>query len=145
MMLRALLLFLACAAAVAQAAEFRSVGAAAALMHAEPNAQSTKLAILTRDYPVEVLSQMGDWSRVRDATGQTAWMENKALSNRRTVLVSVQLAELRRAADARSPVLMWAEQQVVLELLDGAPAIWIKVKHRDGAVGFIRADQLWGL
>jgi hypothetical protein len=34
---------------------------------------------------------------------------------------------------------------VALELLEPASAGWAKVKHRDGGIGYIRANQVWGL
>jgi hypothetical protein len=34
---------------------------------------------------------------------------------------------------------------VVLELVaGGANNNWVKVKHRDGAIGFVQVDKLWG-
>jgi SH3-like domain-containing protein len=38
-----------------------------------------------------------------------------------------------------------AEPDVVLELIEAAPAGWARVRHRDGAQGFVKADQVWGL
>jgi hypothetical protein len=42
-----------------------------------------------------------------------------------------------------------AEQNVLLDLVDSdyvtATPGWAKVRHRDGQVGFVRIQQVWGL
>ena len=136
---------LAAATLLASAAEFRSVNVPAALLYDAPALSATRVAILTEHYPVEIVSQTSEWAKVRDSAGQLLWIENKALSPRRTVLVVIHQAEARSAADANAPVVFRAEQQVALELLDSGIGPWIKVRHRDGATGYMRADQLWGL
>ena len=37
------------------------------------------------------------------------------------------------------------EREVVLELLEPVSGGWVKVKHRDGQTGFLKAMQVWGL
>jgi SH3-like domain-containing protein len=124
--------------------EFRSIAVEAALLYDAPAASATRVAILTRHYPVYVVKETNGWAQVRDAAGQALWIEAKALSTRRTVLVAVQMADARLAADINSPIVFRAEKEVALELLDASGA-WVKVRHRDGSSGFMRADQLWGL
>jgi SH3-like domain-containing protein len=132
-------------ALTAAAAEFRSVSVAAALLYDAPARSAARVAILTQHYPVEVVSQTSEWTKVRDAAGQVLWIESKALSTRRTVLVVIHQTEARSAPDANAPIAFRAEQQVALELLDSGIGPWVKVRHRDGATGYIRAEQLWGL
>jgi len=38
-----------------------------------------------------------------------------------------------------------AERDVVLELVEAVPGGWVKVRHRDGQSGFLKAPQVWGL
>lgn len=132
-------------ALAASAVEFRSVGAAAAVLYDAPALSAQRIAILTQHYPVEIVSQTSEWTKVRDAAGQLLWIESKALSPRRTVLVVVHQTEARSAPDINAPVVFRVEQQVALELLDTGIGPWVKVRHRDGATGYVRAEQLWGL
>jgi len=37
-----------------------------------------------------------------------------------------------------------AAQYVALELLEATPNGWLRVRHADGAAGFVRAAQVWG-
>ena len=36
-------------------------------------------------------------------------------------------------------------KHVVLDLLEAPSSGWVKVRHRDGATGFVAINQVWGL
>jgi len=129
--------------APAWALEFRSVAADAAVLYDAPSAKARKLYVVNRGYPVEVVVVVEGWIKVRDANGELTWVESKALSDQRTVMIKVPLAQIRQAADDGSPVVFQAQQNVILELEDVAGA-WLRVKHRDGQSGFIKAADVWG-
>jgi SH3-like domain-containing protein len=128
----------------AQALDYRSVGVAAAVLYDGPSAKARKLFILNQGYPVEILVTLDAWLKVRDASGELAWVEAKNLSARRMVMVSVPNADIRQSPDESAPVLFQAEQDVLLEVVETADN-WARVKHRDGATGYIRITQVWGL
>jgi SH3-like domain-containing protein len=136
----ALVLVLAAAPA---AADYMSVVEPAVLYDA-PSARSKKLFVLSRGTPVEVLVTLDNWARVRDASGELAWTERKALSEKRTVVVTVPNATVRAKEDDAAPAVFQAANGVVLEFVEpGAPG-WIRVRHRDGETGFVRIGQVWG-
>jgi len=128
----------------ALAIEFRSIAVAAAVLYDGPSAKARKIFILNRGYPVEVLFTVDGWLKVRDAAGELAWIEETNLSKDHMVMVKVARAEVRKAPDADAPVVLNVEQDVLLEVLDFSDN-WVRVKHRDGAVGYIRVTQVWGL
>ena len=128
----------------AVALDFRSVGEPAAILYDAPSIKAQKLFVLSQGYPVEVVVKLEGWTKVRDDTGEFAWIENARLSERRTVMVRVQSAEARQAANEDSPVVFTAEKNVFLELVDLAVG-WAKVRHNSGATGFVKVSQLWGL
>ena len=132
------------AGAHAVALDFRSVSDPAAILYDAPSIKAQKLFVLSQGYPVEVVVKLEGWTKVRDDTGEFAWIENARLSERHTVMVRVQSAEARQAANENSPVVFTAEKNVFLELVDLA-AGWAKVRHIDGATGFVKVSQLWGL
>lgn len=134
----------------AQALEFRSVVPPKAVLYDAPSKEASKLFILSGGYPVEVIVNLGDWTKVRDQLGSLSWIENKKLSSRRMVLV-VAKTDIKSAEDAASALVATVEKDVMLELVlanPGTPAIkngWVKVKHRDGITGFVQANKLWGV
>ena len=132
-------------ASVALAADFRSIAEPAVVMYDAPSLRSKKLFVVSQFYPVEVMVSIDNWAKVRDASGELAWVEKKALSEKRTVLVRANLADVRQGADEKSPLAFQVREGVALELAEVGASGWIKVRHRDGQTGFIRNSQVWGL
>jgi SH3-like domain-containing protein len=134
------------------AADYRSVGEPAAVMYDAPSAKSTPMFVLGRDTPLEVIVPVEGWSKVRDAGGTIGWIEKSALAEKRTLVVRVPVAEVRASPDDGAPLVFRAEQNVILELAEAATSAattstpgWVKVRHRDGQVGFVRITQVFGL
>ena len=136
---------LSLAAAGAHAFDFKTVGAATAILYDAPSIKGGKLFIAPRGMPVEVVLTYGDWVKVRDAGGELAWTESKLLSARRNVVVRNANAKLRSAADDGATPVMTADKGVLLELVDPQVTTWVKVRHKDGITGFIRAGEIWGI
>jgi SH3-like domain-containing protein len=132
-------------ASVALAADFRSIAEPAVVMYDAPSLRAKKLFVVSQFYPVEVMVSIDNWAKVRDASGELAWVEKKALSEKRTVLVRASLADVRQGADEKSPLAFQVREGVALELAEVGASGWIKVRHRDGQTGFIRNNQVWGL
>ena len=145
---RYLLPLLALGTGVAAAADFRSTSEVAVLYDA-PSLKAKPLYVLGRDYPVEVVVNVEGWLKVRDANGTIAWIEKKSVADKRVLLVRVAVADILASPDASAPVVFKAEQNVLLDLVDSdyvtATPGWAKVRHRDGQVGFVRIQQVWGL
>ncbi|MGP1609661.1 MAG: SH3 domain-containing protein [Burkholderiales bacterium] len=130
-------------AAVAGAADFRSAAEAAVVLYDAPSVKARKLYIVNRGYPLEVVVQVEGWVKVRDATGTLSWAEAKALDVTRNVLLRTAATVRQKPADD-APVAFEAQRDLLLEVQEGAVAGWIHVKHRDGAVGYVRAADVWG-
>jgi len=145
---RSLALALSLVAAAATGSEFRATSEVAVLYDA-PSVKGKPLFVVGRDYPLEVVVSLDAWLKVRDAGGTVAWVERKAVSERRTLVVRTPVAEILASPDATAPVVFKAEQNVVLELIEplqGATTPgWVRVRHRDGQTGFVRIAQVWGL
>jgi len=141
---RVLLAAIALAAAPSWAAEFRALGDKPAILYDAPSTRADRLFIASRNYPFEVLVKLDHWTKVRDANGEVAWVENATLGSKATVLVTVPLADVRQAANLQSPLVFEAYKQVILEVLEPAANDWVKVRHRDGQQGYIRVAHVWG-
>ena len=94
--------------------------------------------------PMEVVSTLEGWVKVRESGGQLAWVEAKSLGTKRTVSVSVATAAVRAAQAETSALVFQAQQGVILELIEYSGA-WVHVRHRDGLTGYVRAHQVRGL
>ncbi len=142
--IKLLMLLLAWMPAVAFALDYRSVSVPHGVLYDAPSASGKKLFVVSQFYPVEVIVDLGGWVKVRDKTGELAWIDSHQLAQKRTVLL-LEAADVREAADASAPVVFRADKDVALELIEPAGNGWVKVRHRDGATGFILSSQVWGL
>ena len=132
------------AASVADAAEFRSVQDNAAVLYDAPSRAATPLYVVSRNYPLEVIVNLEAWVKVRDHAGALTWIEKKSLGEKRMVLVIAPSTEARQRPEDGAPAAFTAAQNVALELLEVSPNGWLRVRHADGASGFLRGASVWG-
>lgn len=145
--LSALAVVVLCAAsgsAAAQALEYRSAGPALIARDA-PSPQGRALFRLRAGTPVEIIVSQDGWARVREPGGSLNWVEQNALSPRRTVIITAERATIRREPQTSASPAFEAVRNVVLELV-GPPVLgWARVRHREGLEGFVHASEVWGL
>jgi SH3-like domain-containing protein len=142
---RAALALALAAAGAAFAAEFRALGDRPAVLYDAPSAKADRLFVASRHYPFEVLVKLDHWTKVRDVNGEVAWVENKALGDQATVLVTVPLADIRATPSPQAPLVFEAYTHVLLQIVEPPAEGWLKVRHRDGQEGFIRVAHVWGV
>jgi SH3-like domain-containing protein len=129
---------------VATALDYRSVSESTVLYDA-PSQKAKPVFAIAAGTPVEMVVTLAAWVKVRDAKGDLAWIEQRQLAEQRTVQVRTERAQVRANAEDSSVLLYEAEPDVLLDLVEPAPAGWAKVRHRDGQQGFVKASQVWGL
>ena len=132
------------AAGGVHAVDFRSVGATPAVMFDAPSEKGRKVFVAPRGMPVEVVLSYGEWMKVRDAGGDLAWIEARSLVPKRMLMVTAVNGKIRASADDAAPLVLTADRGVLLELAEPVSSGWIKVRHRDGGTGFIKATDVWG-
>jgi SH3-like domain-containing protein len=129
----------------AAAAEFRSIAESGTLMYDAPSVRAKKLFVASRLYPVEIVINIDTWAKVRDHAGDLVWVEKKALSDKRTVIVTAAVAEARQAASEQATLVFQAQKGVALDIAEPPAGGWIRVRHADGATGYVRISQVWGI
>ncbi|MEP6656960.1 MAG: SH3 domain-containing protein [Betaproteobacteria bacterium] len=139
------------AASGAVAADYRTTTEPATILYDAPSSKAKPLFLLGRETPLEVIVALEGWTKVRDAGGTIGWVEKKGLTDKRALVVRTPMAEVRANPEDAAPVVFRAEQNVVLELaepssspLATASPGWVKVRHRDGQVGYVRIAQVFG-
>jgi SH3-like domain-containing protein len=126
------------------ALDYRTVTEATAMYDA-PSVKASPLFVVRPGTPVELVVSLEGWAKVRDSKGDLVWIEKKHLAEKRNVIVRSDRAQIRAAAEDKAALVFEAERDVVLELVEAVPGGWIKVRHRDGQSGFVKAPQVWGL
>lgn len=136
-------LALATASIAAQALDFRVLNSNAIAYEAGFK-QSTPQFILKAGTPVELILSTDRWSKIREVGGSLGWVENGLLTTRNQVIVTANSADVRQAPNENSPVVFAAQKDVLLEFQGTAVDGWLKVRHRDGATGYVSARMVWG-
>ena len=132
------------AAGSAQALDYASVAGSTAVLYDAPSSKARKMFVVSRYTPLEMVVSLKDWVKVRDSSGALAWIARSALSNKRFVVVTAALADVRQAADSSSALVFRVQQKVALEWLADNGMGWIKVRHQGGMTGYIKANEVWG-
>lgn len=131
-------------AASAHALDYVSVADSTAILYDAPSLKAKKLFVVSRHLPLEQVVSLDSWVKVRDSSGSLSWIEKRALSSKRFVVVTATLAVMRQAPEETAAVALQARQHVVLELLESAGSGWLKVWHQDGVTGYVKTADVWG-
>lgn len=133
------------ASGAAPAADFKTVGAAPAVLYDAPSTKGHKLFIVPRGAPLEIVLAYGEWVKVRDVSGDTAWTPLRGLSSKRNVVIRAANTKVRSSEDETATVAFIADKGVLLELVEPGANGWTRVRHRDGLAGYVRSSDIWGL
>jgi SH3 domain protein len=137
-------LVLLVSASAVQATEYISVKDSHAIFYDAPSVKAKKLFVVNRYMPLEQVVVLDSWVKVRDKSGGLYWVEKKALSSTRYVFALLPIVDvLDQPVDGATRVFQ-VRQQIALELLESTGAGWIKVRHQDGEVGYVRSSDVWG-
>jgi SH3-like domain-containing protein len=93
--------------------------------------------------PLMITAEFENWRRVEDQDGAGGWVHYSLLSGVRSVMVTLDMAELRDAPDDRSAVLAQAELGVIARVLECEPD-WCRISA-DGQRGWVLKSALWGV
>jgi SH3-like domain-containing protein len=93
--------------------------------------------------PLRITAEHEHWRRVEDAEGAGGWVHYALLSGERTVLVTQDMAELRRAPRGDAPVTAQVETGVVAQVVQCQPE-WCRI-NAEGQRGWIAKSALWGV
>ena len=132
-------------ASSAAAGEFRSIAESGTPMYDAPSVRAKKLFVASRYYPVEVVINIDAWAKVRDQAGDLSWVEKKALSDKRTVVVTAALADVRQTPSEQGALVFQVQKGVALDVAEPQSGGWVKVRHAGGEVGYLKISQVWGL
>ncbi len=128
----------------AGAVEYMSVSAPHAILYDAPSQHAKKMFIVNRYMPFETVVSLDAWVKVRDRSGALYWVEKSELTFKRYVFAVLPVVDVRKAPEFSSPSMLQVRQQVALELLEDTGAGWLKVRHQDGELGYVKRSEVWG-
>jgi len=96
-----------------------------------------------RGLPLIVVAETEMWRKVRDISGDEAWVRKSALSGNRYTMTTRQTSlRSRPKADARE--VARTDPQALLRLQSCNVDDWCEVKAENGLKGWARRETLWG-
>jgi len=126
------------------AVDYVSVSESSAILYDAPSSKAKKLFVVNRYMPLEQIVTLDGWVKVRDRSGGLYWVEQRILSNKRYVFALLPLVDVRAEPDIGAARIFQVRRQVALERLESTGTGWIKVRHQDGNVGYVRSTEVWG-
>lgn len=140
----AALFALSYSASAACAVDYVSVGESSAILYDAPSTKAKKLFVVNRYMPFEQVVTLDNWIKVRDRSGGLYWVEKRVLSSKRYVFALPPLLDAYAEPDYGAAKLFKVRQQVALERLESTGTGWVKVRHQDGDIGYVRSTEVWG-
>lgn len=137
-------LTLLCGVVAAHAAEFVSVKESHAIFYDAPSVQAKKLFLVNRFMPLEQVVVLDSWVKVRDKSGGLFWVEKNKLSSTRYVFALLPIVDVLDKPEEGASKVFQVRQQIALEFIETTGTGWIKVKHQDGEIGYVRSAEVWG-
>ncbi|HYR05267.1 MAG TPA: SH3 domain-containing protein [Gallionella sp.] len=131
-------------ASAAHAVDYVSVSEGSATLYDAPSLKAKRLFVVNRYMPFEQVVALDNWVKVRDRSGGLYWVEKRVLSSKRYVFALSPLLDVRAEPDSVAARLFQVRQQVALERLESTGTGWVKVRHQDGDVGYVRSTEVWG-
>lgn len=126
------------------AVDYVSVSDPGAILYDANSTKAKKLFVVSRYTPLEQVVSLQAWIKVRDRFGTMAWVERRAVTDKRYVVVTVTLATVLKAPDPKAQVLFQVSQNVAMESLGINGGGWIKVRGPEGSTGYMKSIDVWG-
>ena len=125
-----------------QGAEYASVMKDGVNIRAGASEKDEILWEVFKDFPLQVLQRQGDWTQIKDFEGDTGWIFSALLAKKQTVIVKVQVANLRSGPGQNYEPVATVKSGVVFDLLK-REGDWLQLRHADGTNGWIFSTLVW--
>jgi len=136
------LIFLTLTATLAQA-RMMSIDGTKVHLRTGPGTKYRVVWELGRGFPLKVLSQKGNWIKVKDFEGDTGWVHKKFLDREPHLIVKKNRVNIRNGPGTRYRVVGKANYGVVFRTVEHKQG-WVKVRHENGLTGWVMRNLLWG-
>ena len=98
----------------------------------------------SRGLPVQVVDETSEWRKICDPDGGVVWVASAMVDGRRTVMAQGQAAlALRNGPDDAAAAAAYLRPRAIAAL-GRCRAGWCEV-NADGAAGWVRQTEVWGL
>lgn len=135
-------LFVLALSTVIYAGEYVSVKKDGVNIRSGPSTKNKVVWEVFESFPLEVIKREGKWANVVDFEGDEGWIYETLISNKKTVIVTVDTANMRAGASTDDVVVATVKKGVVFEPLEMKGA-WMKVRYKNEITGWMHNSLLW--
>lgn len=129
--------------ATAVRAEMASVARQQVNLRSGPGTRYEVLWELGTGFPMKVIDHRGKWLHVRDFENDTGWIYKRLTNKTPTVIIKKERVNIRKGPSTRTPIVGTATYGSVFKLLTKSRG-WVKIRHSDSLVGWIKNTLVWG-
>lgn len=95
-----------------------------------------------KNYPLEVVEEKGRWVHFKDFEGYEGWVYKPLLGKKKTAVIKVYKANVRKGPGTDYPVVFTAVKGTPFEVLE-IKDNWYQIRHSDGDSGWVSSSLLW--
>jgi len=128
--------------ALSFAGEYVSVKKDGVNIRSGPSTDDEILYEVFKDFPLEVLQRKGDWVQTRDYENDKGWIYASLLSDKTTVIVKVDTANMRSGPGTENKIIATVKKGVVFKPI-GKEGDWIKLQYKNDITGWMHNTLLW--
>lgn len=136
------LFFILMSGVAAWGAEYESVIKDGVNIRAGASDKDEVLWEVFKDFPLQVLQRQGTWTQIKDFEGDTGWISSALLAKKQTVIVKVQIANLRSGPGQNYEPVATVKSGVVFDMVK-REGDWLQLRHTDGTEGWIFSTLVW--
>ncbi len=111
-------------------------------MRSGPGPKYDVLWQVERYHPVKILKKKGGWYKIIDFENDMAWVDTALLGNIEGVISIKTNCNVRSQASIKSAILFTVDKGVPFKVIEKKEN-WLKIKHKDGDVGWIHKSLVW--
>lgn len=98
---------------------------------------------LFKGYPLKVIEKKGDWLKIKDFENDSGWIYSPLVVPGSTVIVNGKKSiNMRSKPNTTASIVATVDRGVVLTKIS-TKGKWVKVRHSQGAIGWIYKPLLW--
>lgn len=135
-------LFAMSLAPAGNAAEYVSVKKDGVNIRSGPSTKSKVIWQVFKSFPLQVLNREGKWADVIDFEGDKGWIYESLVSDKKTVIVKVETANMRSGPSKNDTIIATVKKGVVFEPLELAGE-WIKLRYKNEFTGWMHSSLVW--
>lgn len=125
-------------------AEMMSVGFSGTDLRSEPNSMNSRvIAELAPLTPVNVMQKTADYCKAKDFQGRTGWVHRALLSDKATVVVTGDKANVRQGPGTNHAVAFQVSKGMPAKLIEKQEK-WVHIETPEGKQGWIADFLVWG-